>query len=328
MAARILPFVLGGATGAGKTAVSLELAGRLDAEIVCADARQVYRGLDVATGKPTAAERERAPHHGFDVLDPREPTSAGAYARAVTPRVEEIEARGRTPLFVGGSGLYLRAAHAGLADVPPIPEDLRAAVRARLASEGAPALHGALAAVDPALAARIAPGDGQRIARGLEVALATGRPLSAWQAESANEPPRWFWVALSQPRADAPTALAARARAFFAHGLVEEVRTLLAEGVPADAPAFDALGYREALDVLAGRLDTEAAIERLTRHTVQYAKRQATWWRGEARRVEVVCREIGRHESPGQVARELAELHARAVARMGPAGLADRPVSR
>jgi tRNA dimethylallyltransferase len=312
--AAAFPFVLSGPTGAGKTAVALELAARIGGEVVCADARQVYRGLDVATGKPTAEERARVPHHGLDFLDPRETTSAGGYARTVAPIAEDITRRGRTPLFVGGTGLYLRAAHAGLADIPPIPDEVRATVRSRLTAEGPHALHSLLVELDPALAGRLAPADGQRIARGLEVALATGRPLSAWQAECLNEPPRWFWVALSRPRAGVLPALAARARAFFAAGLVEEVGALLAAGVPAEAPAFDALGYREALDVLAGQLDTEAAIERLTRHTVQYAKRQATWWRGEGRRVEVVCREIGLHESPGQVARELADLYAQAAA--------------
>jgi tRNA dimethylallyltransferase len=313
-----LPFVLAGPTGAGKTAVALELAGILGAEVVCADARQVYRGLDVATGKPTAEERARVPHHGFDVLDPREPSSAGAYARRTNALLQDLADRGRVPLLVGGSGLYLRAAHAGLADVPAVPEELRAVVRQRLDDEGAPALHAELAALDPPLARRLAPADGQRIARGLEVVLATGRPLSAWQGDEAAEPPPWFWAVLSRPRAEVAPALAARARAFFDAGLVEEVAGLVAAGIPAEAPGFDALGYREALDVHHGRLERGEAIERLARHTVQYAKRQATWWRGEARRVTIVFREIGPHESPGQVARELAARHAQEAARARP----------
>jgi tRNA dimethylallyltransferase len=184
-------------------------------------------------------------------------------------------------------------------------------VRARLEEEGPAALHAELGELDPALARRLAPADGQRVARGLEVVLATGRPLSEWQGDETGEPAAWFWVVLSRPRAEAVPALAARARAFFDAGLVEEVRGLVESGVPPAAPGFDALGYREALDVLEGRLEREEAIERLTRHTIQYAKRQATWWRGEARRVTIVFREIGTHESPGQVARELAAAHAR-----------------
>ena len=314
-----LPFVLAGATGVGKTAVALELAARLDGEVVCADARQVYRGLDVATGKPTAAERARVPHHGFDVLDPREQTTAGDYARRTGSILADITARGRVPLLVGGTGLYLRAAHAGLAEVPEIPEEIRARVRARLAEEGAPALHAELLGLDPRLGHRLAPGDGQRVARGLEVVLATGRALSDWQDDDAGEPTPWFWVVLSRPRDDARNRIVSRARAFFDHGLVDEARGLVDSGVPADAPAFDALGYREALDVLAGRLEKEDAIARLTVHTQQYAKRQATWWRGEARRVAIAFREIGPHESPGQVARELAERHAREAERVAAA---------
>ncbi|MEO6463785.1 MAG: tRNA (adenosine(37)-N6)-dimethylallyltransferase MiaA [Candidatus Eisenbacteria bacterium] len=321
MAARgPLPFVLAGATGAGKTAVALELAACVGGEVVCADARQVYRGLAVATGKPTVDERARVPHHGFDVLDPREPSSAGSYARRTGALLAGLTARGRVPLLVGGSGLYLRASHSGLAEVPEIDADIRTRVRERLATEGAPLLHAELTALDPPLAGRLAPGDGQRIARGLEVVLATGRPLSDWQDDATSDPAPWFWVVLSRPRAHAQAALGARARAFFEQGLVDEVRGLLATGIPAEAPALDALGYREALEVLAGRMGVEAAIEDLTRHTIHYAKRQATWWRGEARRVTIVFREIGPHESPGQVARELADLHARESARAHLAG--------
>ncbi len=312
-----MPFVLTGATGTGKTAVAVELAERLDATIFCADARQLYRGLDVATGKPSPEERARAPHIGFDLLDPREPTSAGLYARTMGEAIGANDSTGRVPLLVGGSGLYLRALHTGLADVPPIAPGVRARVRARLAAHGPEALHGELAGLDPVLAARLAPRDGQRIARGLEVVLGTGRPLTAWQESTGKEPPTWFWVALARPREQAQRELAARARGFFAAGLVDEVRRLLAAGFPADAPAFDALGYREAIAVEAGRLGLEDAVELLSRHTIQYAKRQATWLRGEARRVDLSFREIGPHESPGQVAAELAARYHEAVARAG-----------
>jgi tRNA dimethylallyltransferase len=310
---RALPFVLTGATGTGKTEVALELAERLGAEILCADSRQLYQGLDVATGKPTAAERARVPHHGFDMLDPTEATSAGSYARAMRPILERLAAAGRPALLVGGTGLYLRALHAGLAEVPEIPEDIRARVRAQLAERGPAVLHAELAALDPPLAARLAPLDRQRVARGLEVVLATGRALSEWQAESARDPAPWFWVALGRPRAEHAAGLARRARAFFDGGLVDEVSALRARGVAREAPGLDALGYREALDVLDGTRSLDDAIDALTRHTVQYAKRQATWLRGEARRVELSFREIGRHESPGQVARELAGRYEQAL---------------
>ena len=314
---RALPFVLTGPTGTGKTAIALELAERLGAAVLCADSRQVYRGLDVATGKPTPAERARVPHHGFDVLEPTERASAGGYARAMRPVLETL-ARAETPaLLVGGTGLYLRALHAGLAEVPEIPADVRNGVRAKLEGGGPEALHAELALLDPELARRLQPRDGQRIARGLEVVLATGRPLSAWQAEDGEDPAPWFWVGLTRPRSELTEALAARARGFFAAGLLDEVRGLRERGTPADAPAFDALGYREANDVLDGRLAQDDAVSELVRHTVQYAKRQMTWLRGEARRVELSFREIGVHESPGQVARELAARYEQALTTRG-----------
>jgi tRNA dimethylallyltransferase len=312
-----LPFVLTGATGTGKTEVALELASHLGAEIVCADSRQLYPGLDVATGKPTAAERARVPHHGFDVLDPRVPSSAGGYARMARPILDRLAAQETPALLVGGTGLYLRALHAGLAEVPDIPEDVRAQVRDRLASDGPAALHDELALLDPALAGRLTRADGQRVARGLEVVLATGRPLSEWQ-EAEREPSEpWFWVALGRPRAELTASLARRARGFFDRGIVAEVAGLRDRGVPRNAPGFDALGYREALDVLEGTRELDDAIELLTRHTVQYAKRQATWLRGEARRVEISFREIGPHESPGQVALELARRYEQKRSQLG-----------
>lgn len=315
-------FVLTGATGTGKTEVSLELASRLGAEILCADSRQLYRGLDCATGKPTAIGRARVPHHGFDVLDVGEASSAGQYARNTRAWIEEIDGRDRLSLLVGGTGLYLRGLHRGLADVPAIPSEVRERLRSRLEEEGAERLHAELARHDPPLAARLAPRDGQRVARGLEVALATGRPLSAWHAGVSGEPPTWFWVALTRPRAVLAQSLAERARRFFEQGLLEEVGGLLAKGALATDPGFDALGYREALDVLAGHTTLEDAIALLARHTAQYAKRQETWFRGEARRVEIVFREWNAHESPGQLAKELAERYTRfALERSG------RPVS-
>jgi tRNA dimethylallyltransferase len=165
------------------------------------------------------------------------------------------------------------------------------------------------------------------VARGLEVHLATGRPLSAWHADRTLDPEPWFWAALERPRAELTAALAARARGFFAQGLVDEVRSLLDSGIPPEAPGFDALGYREAIDVALGRRDRASAEEQLTRHTLQYAKRQGTWFRGEARRVEIVFRGIVPHESPGQVARELAERYrqsaAHGAARAVPSGVSD-----
>ena len=303
------PFVLTGPTGTGKTAVSLELAALLEGAVVCADSRQLYRGLDVATGKPSPAERARAPHLGFDALEIAERSTAGAYARTARPILESLASARRSALLVGGSGFYLRALHQGLAAVPDVPDDVRQAVALRLESKGPEALHAELALLDPMLARRLGPRDGQRVGRGLEVVLATGRPLSAWQEENPDPAPAWFWVALTRSRSDHAQALEARAHGFFEQGLVEETRGLLQAGIPEDAPGFDTLGYREALDVLAGRLELDDARALVARRTIQYAKRQMTWLRGEARRVNLVFRDIGPHESPGQIAHELAERY-------------------
>ena len=239
---------------------------------------------------------------------------AGEYVRTVKPVLAQLAAAGTPALLVGGSGLYLRALHAGLAEVPAIPDDVRSRVRARLDADGPEVLHAELAALDAPLAARLSPRDGQRVARGLEVHLATGRPLSAWHTDRTLDPEPWFWAALERPRAELTAALAARARGFFAHGLVDEVRGLLEAGIPKEAPGFDALGYREAIDVALGRRERASAEEQLTRHTLQYAKRQGTWFRGEARRVEIVFRGMLPYESPGQVARELAERYRQSAA--------------
>jgi len=305
-------LALVGPTGVGKTAVALELADILGAEIVCGDARQIFRGLEAATGKPTAAERRRCPHHLFDWLEVTDAPSAGRYARAAAPVVRAIAGRGRVPLVVGGSGLYLRALTRGLAAVPEIPAAVRAAVRAELAEGGPERLHAALAEADPALAARLAPRDGQRVARGLEVARATGRPLSAWLADpAAARPPDcgvagWAFVGLTAERRRLYEHLDRRAAGFFAAGLLAEVRGLLAAGAPPDAPGLGGLGYAQAVAHLGGRLSLAEAVAATQRETRRYAKRQWTWWRQEGPRVGLAWIATDPGESPGPVAARAA----------------------
>ena len=174
-----------GPTCTGKSALALALARRLGGELVNADALQVYRGLDRGTAKPDAAARAAVPHHLLDLLDPREPFSAGEFARRARVAIADIAARGRLPIVVGGSGFYLRALWRGLAPVPPVPDEVRAALRRRLEAEGSAALYDELRRRDPELASRLTPADRQRVVRGLEVLEATGRPLSSWQRETA-----------------------------------------------------------------------------------------------------------------------------------------------
>jgi tRNA dimethylallyltransferase len=304
-------LALVGPTGTGKTAVSLELAAALDAEIVCGDSRQIFRGLDAATGKPTAAERALRPHHLFDWLEVTESPSAGAYARAARAALAQITARGRVAVVVGGSGLYLRALAVGLARVPPIPETVRRAVREEMAAHGPEELHARLAELDPALAARLAPRDRQRIARGLEVARASGRPLSSWLTEAPPALPageRWLFLGLTLERATLYGRLDRRTAGFFAGDLLPETRALLARGVPPDAPGLRSLGYAQAVAHLLGRASYETALARAQLETRRYAKRQWTWWRQEGPRVDLRWLEAGESEPPGAVARRALDL--------------------
>jgi tRNA dimethylallyltransferase len=280
------PIVILGPTAVGKSALALELARRRGGELVNADAFQAYRGLDIGTAKPTARERAEVPHHLVDVLDPGERWSAGAFAAAARQEVADIARRGRLPIVVGGSGLYLRALLDGIAEIPPVPSTVRETLARRLASEGLVSLRRELERLDPELAARLAPGDPQRTLRGLEVAIATGVPLTAWQraaprgavaTSSAPLAARRFGLTL--PRAVLYDRIAVRVRRMAELGWVEEVRRLLARGVDPRCPAFQAIGYREIVEHVAGELPLETALARAITATRQLAKRQLTWFR-------------------------------------------------
>jgi tRNA dimethylallyltransferase len=278
-----------GATATGKTAFADALASRLNAEIVCADSRQVFGELEIGTGKPTRAERAARPHHLFESLSLGQRASAGWYARAAREACEAIRARGRVALLVGGSGLYLRAAMEGLSAEPPHDPAARERLRERLAREGVEALHAALVRVDPATAARLRPRDAQRITRALEVWEASGRPLSWWHTVPGERamagPWRVFELVARPARLDA--VIAGRTRAMFASGLVEETADLLARGQGDALRALCAVGYDEALALLEGSLDRAAAEGRTTLRTRRLAKRQRTWFRHQVRAVRI-----------------------------------------
>jgi tRNA dimethylallyltransferase len=271
-----------GPTCTGKSALGLALARRFDGELVNADALQVYRGFDRGTAKPDAAARAAVPHHLIDILDPRQTFSAGEFARRARVAIDDIAARRRLPIVVGGSGFYLRALARGLAAVPPIPPAIRAALRRRLEGEGIDALRAELERRDPELSARVAPGDRQRALRGLEVLEATGRPLSSWQRESvAADSASMLVLGLTLPRTVLYDRIATRAFAMLSGGWLDEIRSLLREGIPESAPAFQAIGYRQLLRHLEGVCTLEQATADILRATRQYAKRQETWFRRE-----------------------------------------------
>jgi tRNA dimethylallyltransferase len=272
-----------GPTASGKSALGLALAERLGAEIVSADSRQVYRRLEIGTAKPTAAERARVPHHGLDLVEPHERFDVARFRGMAAGAIVAAAARGRPVLVVGGTGLYVRALLRGLCGAPPRVPALRRVLEAKASTEGPPALHRWLRALDPRAAARIHAHDAIRIVRAVEVALATGVPLSRWQAGHAfgEGPYDALIVGLARPTPELDARIVARARAMLAAGLLDEVRGLLAAGVPEDAPGLAAVGYREMAACAAGRLDVEAALAAMVLATRRFAKRQRTWFRHE-----------------------------------------------
>lgn len=272
-----------GATATGKSALALAVAEATGAEIVNADALQVYRGLDIGTAKPSVADRARVPHHLIDILSPDERFSAGEFARRARGALAEIAARGRPALLVGGSGLYLRALWSGLAEIPAVDPVVRAELSARLASEGLAALRAELQCLDAPTAGRLGDNDAQRILRALAVARATGRPLSDWQrsAPRIRPPAAVRKVGLTLSRAVLYDRIAARVHRMVDGGWPAEVRRLLASGIPRDAPALQAIGYSDWIRHLDGEMDERQTVEAIVRATRRYAKRQETWFRRE-----------------------------------------------
>jgi tRNA dimethylallyltransferase len=273
-----------GPTASGKTALALELAERVGAEIVSADSRQVYRGLDIGTAKPSAAERARVRHHGLDLAEPDETFDVARYREAASAAIDDVCARGRRVLVVGGTGLYVRALLYGLCPAPPRVPRLRAVLHAWAAREGVPALHRRLGLLDPPAAARIHANDAVRIVRAIEVALATGRRLSDWQRTHGFTEARFdaLTIGLAVEPAILAARIAARLDAMLEAGWLEEVRRLAARGHPADAPVWRTLGYAPMRDVVEGRRTLDAARAETVLATRRYAKRQRTWFRREA----------------------------------------------
>lgn len=299
--------VVAGATATGKTALGAALAAALDGEVVCADSRQVFRELEIGTGKPPPAERAARPHHLFDALAVGEGASAGWYAQAAGAALAAIGARGRVAVVVGGTGLWLRALREGLAPIPAADPGTRARIAAELERAGSAALHERLRRDDPETAARLAPRDRQRIARALEVLEATGRPLSWWHGRprAGGSPATWRALELVLDPAPLARRIERRAQAMFADGLIEEAAALRDAGRAAALRRLRAVGYDEALDVLEGRATREEALARTRLRTVQLAKRQRTWFRHQLDAVRL------------DAALPAPELAARALAALG-----------
>ncbi|HMQ33838.1 MAG TPA: tRNA (adenosine(37)-N6)-dimethylallyltransferase MiaA [Chloroflexaceae bacterium] len=268
-----------GPTAVGKTALAVAMAARLGGEIVSADSRQVYRHMDIGTAKPTPAERAAAPHHLIDIVEPDQEFSLATYQELALAAIGDVAARGRAPFLVGGTGQYLAALLEGwqIPRVAPQPE-LRAALEREAAELGAAALHGRLAAVDPAAAAQIAPANLRRVIRALEVHAVTGRPISAQQARVP--PPfalRTIWLA--RPRAELYARADARVDAMVAAGLADEVAGLLRRGYGWELPAMSGLGYAQLRPFFEGTATLAACVERLKFDTHAFIRRQGAWFR-------------------------------------------------
>ncbi|MGH8217575.1 MAG: tRNA (adenosine(37)-N6)-dimethylallyltransferase MiaA [Steroidobacteraceae bacterium] len=276
--------VLTGPTGVGKSEWALRLAQELPVEIVSVDSALVYRGMDIGTAKPDARVRARIPHHLIDIRDPAEVYSAGEFVADCTRLIADIRSRGRLPLLVGGTMLYLRALVRGIADLPRRSAELRREIDARAALEGWPSLHAELARLDPAAAARIHPNDSQRIQRALEVCLVAGVPLSDLHraTRSALAAPLPRWALAPADRSALKERLAARLLRMMEEGFLAEVERLRSRpDLTARHPALRAVGYRQLWAHLEGAYGLNEACEKALAATRQLAKRQLTWLRSD-----------------------------------------------
>lgn len=274
-------IALVGPTASGKTAIAIELARRLDAEIVGADSRQVYRRLDIGSAKPTPAQRAAVPHHLLDVAEPDEDFDCARYRALASAAIEEIHGRGRRVLVVGGTGLYVKVLRQGLFPGPARDQALRARLKAEEEQQPG-SLHRRLAEVDPASAARLHPRDRVRLVRALEVHALSGRPISAWQEEHRFERGGIAMrvIALEVPREELARRIEARCQAMVKEGLVAEVEGLFAAGLDPTLPSLRSPGYAEIGEFVRGLCSREDAVARMAQATRRLAKRQATWWRG------------------------------------------------
>lgn len=276
-------WLIAGPTASGKSALALRLARQIGAEIVNADALQLYSGLRLLTARPSAEEEAQAPHHLFGVADPADAWSVGRWLRAAAALIDEITGRGRPVVVVGGTGLYFRALTHGLAEVPDTPPGVRQSVAAEFDALGEAAFRERLAKADPAAEARISPSDRQRLTRAWEVYVATGTSLSDWQARTdpAIAPGSWRAVALDPPRPALFARCDIRLERMVEQGALEEVAALAARELAPNLPAMKAVGYRELAAVVRGEVPLSEGLENAQRETRRYAKRQSTWMRGQ-----------------------------------------------
>lgn len=273
-------ILIHGPTASGKSALAIELARKLGGEVINADSMQVYRDLQVISARPTEEEMAGVPHHLFGHVDAATRYSTGEWLEAARSVLKRLQRQNKHAVIVGGTGLYLLALTQGLSDIPPVPDDIRAEVRAISDTEGADGLRARLAPHDPDLAERLGTGDKQRLARAYEVWLATGRPLSDFQSE--RQPPvlkegEWTGFALTPPRTALYKKIDRRFEGMLMQGAVEEARALVARDLNPELPAMKALGMPSIAAFVRGEISAEEAAESAKRESRRYAKRQFTW---------------------------------------------------
>lgn len=279
----IRPIAVVGPTASGKTAISLELAKRLDGEVVNIDSMQLYRGMDIGTAKVPPEERQGIPHHQLDIWPVTKPASVAEYRAGAIETVEKIFSRGKTPIIVGGSMMYIQAL-VDEWDFPPTDPMVREKWQRELDVRGVAALHEHLATIDPEAARIIEDNDPRRTVRALEVIELTGKPFAASQPPK-NSTPRWDLrlLGLNAPAEWLNPRIELRVRQMFDQGLVEEVRALVADGLVRESTAGQAIGYAQVLDFFAGELTFEEAVDRTITGTRRYARRQRSWFRRDKR---------------------------------------------
>lgn len=275
--------LIAGPTASGKSALALAIARETGAVIINADSQQLYADLRVLTARPSREEEAQAEHRLYGVADAAEAWSAGRWSRAALAVLEELARAGRRAILVGGTGLYFTALTKGLAAIPDVPQDVRTAVEADYLHLGEAAFRARLARADPKAAQAIERGDRQRLVRAMSVQVATGRPLSAWKADTAPllAPGSWSGMVMEPDRPTLYARCDARVDRMIREGAVEEVRALVARGLDADLPAMKAVGVRELTAWLAGDMTPEQATDALKQTTRNYAKRQLTWFRNQ-----------------------------------------------
>lgn len=282
-------IIIGGPTGSGKSALAIDLAERIGGAIVNADSMQQYRDLRIVTARPTLADHRRAPHYLYGHLPGEMPGSVGQWLRQATRVIDEIKSQERVPIVVGGTGLYLRALLRGISDVPDVPSEIRLSTSQRFDALGVPGFHQDLAKRDPEQAARLEPGDRQRLIRAAEVLEATGKSLLYWRAQPQKRavlPEPIVGVALLPPRAALHRRIELRLQTMIDAGALDELETLRSKNLPADLPLMKAVAVPELFAHLDGRLDLITAVDRAVIKTRQYAKRQMTWLRHQLPELE------------------------------------------